>query len=293
MPELAALRAEWEDLLSRRPSLRPTLAFYEPIIAAWERFDPSRISPLAWSPEEYRDRWERGVVILADASLPFDRESVEPLLEPALDALAGLGEEMAEAAGRLARAWEEGRLGPRALLTGVGDKARESLCEELALSPDLLGFVADLVLHPPLAAYLSTARQAFKDGWWDHGHCPFCAASPAWGDIREDGKRWLCCALCGGEWTVGRLRCPFCDNRNAKTLTRLVAEGAEEGYLIEACDLCRGYLKGVDRRVRWNVAFPLLEDWGTPHLDLIARRRGYWRASPSIVQLAQPQGSQA
>lgn len=289
MPEPSALRAEWEDLLSRRSSLRPTLAFYEPVIEAWERFDSSRIPPLAWSPEACRERWERGVIILAEASLAFDSESLDPLLGPALEALAGLGDETAEAVGRLAQAWEDGQLRPRSLLTGVGDKAQGSLVEELALSPDLMGFVAYLVLRPPLEAYLSTARQAFKDEYWDSGHCPFCGAPPAWADIREDGKRWLCCALCGGEWTIGRIRCPFCDNRNAKTLTRLAAEGTEEGYLIEACDLCQGYLKGVDRRVRWNVASPLVEDWGTPHLDLIAQRRGYWRASPSLVQLVQPQ----
>jgi len=37
--------------------------------------------------------------------------------------------------------------------------------------------------------------------------------------------------------------------------------------------------------VRWNGAGPLVEDWGSPHLDLIAVREGYWRAVPSLVQL--------
>lgn len=280
------LRAEWEGLLSRRSSFRPTLAFYESVIEAWEHFDSSRISPLAWSPQECRDRWARGVVILAEAPLSFERESLEPLLDPVLEGVTGLGDEAARAVGRLAQAWDEGRLSPRVLLAGVGDKTQESLVEGPELFPGLQRFVAYLVLRPPLEAYLSTARQAFADEYWDSGHCPFCGAAPAWGDIREDGKRWLCCTLCGGSWTIGRLRCPFCDNRDAKTLTRLAAEGAEDGYLVEACDLCRGYLKGVDRRVRWNAASPLVEDWGTPHLDLIARRREYGRATPSLVQLA-------
>lgn|SRR5574337_253288 len=278
MPEPVTLRAEWEDLLSRRPSLLPTLAFFEPIVAAWERFDSSRISPLTWSSEECRARWMHGADILAEAPLPFDRQSLDPLLDPVLSAVAGLGEESAVAIERLAEAWDDGRLGVRSLLTGV---------EGLAVSTDVLSFVAYLVLRPPLETYLSTAGQAFKDEYWDSGHCPLCGAAPAWADIRDDGKRRLCCARCGGTWTIGRLRCPFCENRDAKTLTRLAAEGAEEGYLIEACDVCRGYLKGVDRRVRWNAASPLVEDWGTPHLDLIARRREYWRATPSLVHVAQ------
>lgn len=285
----SALRAEWEDLLSRRPSFRPTLALYEPVIATWEQFDPSFITPLAWSAEACREVWGRSVALLAEASLALDPESLDPLVGSAVETLSRLGDEEAEAMGRLAQAWEAGRLQPGALLTGVGEKAQGSLSEELGLTSDLLGFVAAIVLRPPLESYLSRARQAFKDEYWDSGHCPFCGSPPAWGDIQEDGKRWLCCALCGGSWTIGRIRCPFCDNRNAKTLTRLAAEGGEEGYLIEACDLCFGYLKGVDRRVRWNAASPLVEDWGTPHLDLIALRRGYWRAVPSLVQLARPE----
>ncbi len=291
MAEPAALRSEWEDLLSRRAAFRPTLLFYDPIIEAWDGFDSSRIASLGWSAEECRDRWRRGVVILAEASFPVERESLDPLIGPAVEALAGLGARAAEEIEGLARAWENGRLQPRALLMGIGEKAERSLAEDLALSPDLLRFVAYVVLRPPLEAYLATARRAFADEYWDSGHCPLCGASPVWGDIREDGKRWLCCTLCGGEWTIGRLRCPFCGNRNASALTRLAPEGAEEGYLIEGCDLCRGYLKGVDRRVRWNVGSPLVEDWGTPHLDLIAQQRGYWRPSPSLIQLTRAEES--
>jgi len=159
----------------------------------------------------------------------------------------------------------------------------------LEIPCDLLSFVTYLGLRPALEAYFAEVKGHFSPDLWDAGACPFCAAAPAFGDIGEDGKRWLCCALCGGRWTIGRLRCPFCDNRDAKTLTRLAAEGPEEGYIIEACDVCRGYLKGVDRRVRWNAASALIEDWGTPHLDLIARRKGYWRATPSLIQLVPPE----
>lgn len=285
MPEPAALRAEWDDLLTRRPDFRPTLAFYEPVIAAWGRFDASSIAPLGWSPDECRERWDRDVAILAEAPLPFDRESLEPLVWSALEAMAGLGEGAAEAMAKLAWAWEDRQLHPRMLLTEVGDKERDRWLAEAGVSPDLLGLVAQLVLRPPVEAYLSGVRLAFKDEYWDRGHCALCGATPGWADIRADGKRWLCCGLCGGEWTIGRIRCPFCDNRNAGTLTRLAPEGADAGYLIEACDLCHGYLKGVDRRVRWTAGSPLVEDWGTPHLDLVAVRRRYWRTSPTLVQL--------
>jgi formate dehydrogenase maturation protein FdhE len=68
-------------------------------------------------------------------------------------------------------------------------------------------------------------------------------------------------------------------------MVRLVAEGAEEGYFVEACLACRGYLKGVDRRERWNAVSPLVEDWASPHVDYYAAREGYWRATPTLAQL--------
>jgi formate dehydrogenase maturation protein FdhE len=68
---------------------------------------------------------------------------------------------------------------------------------------------------------------------------------------------------------------------------RLVPETLEEeGYAVTACKGCGGYLKELDRRVRWNGASALVEDWGSPHLDLAARRAGYWRPVPVLVTVA-------
>lgn len=241
------------------------------------------------SGEACREHWRRGVPLILDAPPDFGPEALEPLLAPVLEEFAALGEEEAEAIRRFAEAWDAGRLTPLTLLPGAHRDSPGPSGEPLPIPGDLLAFVVYLGLRPALEAYFAEVRGHFSPDLWDAGVCPFCGAPPAFGDIGEDGKRWLCCALCGGRWTIGRLRCPFCNNRDAKTLTRLAAEGPEEGYLVDACDVCRGYLKGVDRRVRWNAASALIEDWGTPHLDLIARRKGYWRATPSLVQLVPPE----
>ena len=286
MVDGASLSAELEDLLSRRPTLRDSLHLYSVVLDVWSGWSPTGFPILGWGPEECREHWARGVALMAEAPHAFDREALEPLLGPIIQALAGIGEEEQEAMRRFAEAWDDGRLSLSMLLPGIQKDGGASAPGALGISVDLCGFVAYLGLRPPLERYLSEVRAHFSADLWDAGHCPFCAAPPAFGDIGDDGKRWLSCALCDGRWTIGRLRCPFCDNRDARTLTRLAAEGHEEGYLIEACDLCRGYLKGVDRRLRWNAASPLIEDWGTPHLDLIARRHGYWRGTPSLVQLA-------
>ncbi len=244
---------------------------------------------LRWDREACQERWRRGTSLILEGPPRLDPESLEPLLLPILDELSAIGEREAEAISRFAEAWDAGRVTPLTLLPGMRSQSEGSRPDTLEVSTDLLRFVTYLGLRPALEAYFADAKGHFSSDIWDSGVCPFCGAPPSFGDFGEDGKRWLSCALCGGAWTIGRLRCPFCDNRDAKTLTRLAAEGSEEGYLVEACDVCRGYLKGVDRRVRWNAASALIEDWGTPHLDLIARRKGYWRATPSLIQLAPPE----
>src|SRR5262249_46675594 len=75
--------------------------------------------------------------------------------------------------------------------------------------------------------------------------------------------------------TASRVWCSFCGNTDSQGLRRLEPESGDEGYFISACTKCRGYLKELDRRVRWNGGPALVEDWGSPHLDLVARRSGY------------------
>ena len=110
---------------------------------------------------------------------------------------------------------------------------------------------------------------------------------PGFADVVEDGRRRLACHLCGGAWEFGKLQCPFCGVEGARPMVRLTPDEArEEGYAIAACRECRGYIKELDRRTRWNGGPPLVEDWGSPHFDLIARRQEYWRPEASLVLLA-------
>jgi len=67
--------------------------------------------------------------------------------------------------------------------------------------------------------------------------------------------------------------------------SRVSSKDQEEGYSIAACRRCRGYVKELDRRVRWNGRSALVEDWGSPHFDLVARRAGYWRGIPSLIDV--------
>jgi FdhE protein len=284
MPDYAGLSAEWEQMLTRRRAMGEALALWTSILTAWRGSQDGGITPLMWAAGECQERWERGVPLLAEAAPTIRPESLEELLGPVMERLAAASPDAVEPLQRFAAAWDEGRIGPAALFPISGKDGAAVLQDEIGIPVHLAGFLAHAGLRPALETFFSLVR-GLPDGVWERGFCPWCGGLPSYGDLLEDGRRRLCCHLCGGAWTAPRLRCPFCQAWQSGDMVRLVAEGAETGYFVEACLVCRGYLKGVDRRERWNAVSALVEDWASPHLDYYAAREGYWRGTPSLAQL--------
>lgn len=281
----ADLREAWDDLLRRRPALAETLAPYTPIVEAWVQ--PSAVTPLAWSAGECAALWERGVPLLAKAAIALDPAEIETWLAPAMDAVAMLRPHDAAALQRFAEAWDAGAVRPASLFPAQGRVG--DVDGAIGLDAGVVAFLAGAALRPPLTRAFSVCRDHGRDGVWKLGVCPFCGGPPTFGDLVEDGRRRLACAVCGGDWIFARMRCPFCGESETRKLVRLEAEeGKEQGYIVSACRTCQGYLKELDRRVRWNGGPAAVEDWGTPHLDLIATRAGYWRPVPTLIQLGSP-----
>jgi FdhE protein len=277
------LREAWDDLLRRRATLAETLAPYTAILDAWAQ--PSRVTPLSWSAAQCAALWERGVPLLAEAAITLEPAEIETWLAPAMEAVATVRPHDGAALQRFAEAWDAGDVQPASLFPAQGRVGRVS--GDIGLDPGVVAFLAGAALRPPLERAFSACREHPRDGIWELGVCPFCGGPPAFGDLIEDGRRRLACAVCGGDWVFARMRCPFCGEAETKNLVRLAAEDArEQGYVVSACRRCQGYLKELDRRVRWNGGPAAVEDWGTPHLDLIATRAGYWRPVPTLIQLA-------
>ena len=223
--------------------------------------------------------------MLADATPPIAAAEMEDLLAPAIEAAAMVGTEP-EALQRFAQAWDRGAVPPSALLPEPGRIGSASVQAETGLSTECLAFLACASLRPILEEYFAECRPHLgRHHGWELGVCPFCGAPAAFADLLEDGQRHLACHLCGGGWSFSRLRCPHCGARDARDFVRLLAEEQEEGYAIFACKGCHGYVKELDRRLRWNAGAALVEDWGTPHLDVVARRAEYWRAVPTLIDL--------
>jgi hypothetical protein len=279
-----SLAEEWAELLARRPAFQTALAPLGPVFEAWQSWSNAQFARLTCTAEQARLSWSRGEPLLATAPPSITAEIVEPLLHPALDVLGGL-----ENTGDFIRAWDDGEVGPASLLPSAGRLGAAGLHERCRLTQAAVAFLAVAGLRPVLSAYLSTCRSFVDDGLWDAGMCPCCGSPPGFADLVEDGRRRLVCYMCDTRWTFARLACPLCGNRVSDELVRLIAEGADEGYAISACRACRGYIKEIDRRARWNAGSPIVEDWGTPHLDVIAHRQNYWRPIPTLIQLTDSQ----
>jgi formate dehydrogenase formation protein len=267
----ATLVAEWADLLRRRSAFGESLQPYGAILEGWGRWDAD-IVPLDWDAERCRAVWARGEPILAAAPPDIPREALEELLASTLEALAAVGDE-AEGLRRFAEGWDDGSIAPEALLPTRGRLGSVTLQQDTGLSQESLGFLVYASLRPVLERYLAGCRAHLSGG------------PPAFGDIGEDGKRQLVCHACGASWPFSRLTCPYCGSRDPRDAVRLQAEESEEGYIVAACHGCRGYLKELDRRSRWNAGSALVEDWGSPHLDLVAQRSEYWRATPTLLDV--------
>jgi hypothetical protein len=286
--DYAPLLAEWEDALGRRAPLREALSFWTLVLERWAGWKPVAAPPLDLSAERRREAWDRGLPLLAAAGAPrFDPTAIEDLLGPVMERLVLTLPEVSEPFHRFAAAWDEGRVGPDALLPRPGVDPAAELEAGFGIPRGVGAFLGPAALRPALDEHLGAVRE-LPDGVWMRGLCPWCGGPPCFGDLLEDGRRRLTCPLCGGAWMAPRLRCPFCDTWDSRDLLRLLGEGRDEGYFVEACQACRGYVKGVDRRQRWNAGSPLLEDWSTPHLDVHALGQGFRRSTPTIAHLLPP-----
>jgi FdhE protein len=81
--------------------------------------------------------------------------------------------------------------------------------------------------------------------------------------------------LCAAEWKVPRLLCPYCENRDHRSLGYLSLDGDEAKYRVNTCDSCHGYVKMLSTLTPLSAPQLLAADVATLHLDLAAAQRGY------------------
>jgi hypothetical protein len=139
--------------------------------------------------------------------------------------------------------------------------------------PPSLEQVLVLAMRPFLARSAEALAQQSDFSEWLRGSCPFCGWEPDFAAIVGVGSRRLICGRCLAQWTYDPLTCPFCGNNNRALITSFATEDGR--YRVQACDVCRRYLKAYDGR---NAARPVMvavDSIATLPLDAAAMQRGY------------------
>ncbi|HET7292875.1 MAG TPA: formate dehydrogenase accessory protein FdhE [Vicinamibacteria bacterium] len=149
---------------------------------------------------------------------------------------------------------------------------------------DADGYVARTVLRSYVEVLL--AAGVVPEARARPAGCPRCGGPP-WVGARRPGPegdgaaRLLCCALCGGEWSIARVRCAACPETDPERLPSFSSE-TQRGARIEACDTCRRYVKSIDLSLEAE-AIPEIDDLASPALDLWAKGQGYGRLEPGLA----------
>jgi FdhE protein len=121
-----------------------------------------------------------------------------------------------------------------------------------------------------------------------------CGASAALVEARGLERRLRHrCGRCGADWAAEPLRCPFCGTRDHGKLTGLVSERAGERGRVEACGLCRGYLKTITTLTAAPPAEVALLDLETVHLDVAAVEHDFQRPPTRPRRVALRAGSRS
>ena len=160
----------------------------------------------------------------------------------------------------------------------------------------------------PYVEVLARLRMA-PDRLHRPGHCPFCGGPP-WIAARRGGsgrtevspqleerarihfarakdadgetaRRLLGCALCGGEWPLGRILCPCCGEGDPVKLPSFQSD-SHPTVRIEACESCRRYVKSIDLTVDGR-AIPEVDDLVSLSMDLWAAGEGFTRIEPGLA----------
>jgi FdhE protein len=217
-----------------------------------------------------------GFPLISPAELPVDLTHAAALLLRLCRAVSGATAPLAAAAAAIQSAANDHRLDLEELL-----KARRhspdrfaALATELDIPLEILTFFADESLAPSLVeGRRGLAAQWKEESARGSGYCPVCGSAPALGVLEEDGRRFLICSVCRQRWQVHRVRCAACGQTDAQKLYYIYSE-EEPAYRIDACDVCRHYVKTVDRRRLARPFYPPLEQVLTVHLDLVAAEKG-------------------
>jgi FdhE protein len=263
------------DVARQREDWRPWLALLDAVAAA------ARDDAWRWAvpPAEGGDRapWLAGRIIALDERLL--RRWTRRLFEVAAaagGAAVTLPRAVSAEAEHLVRLFEAALEQDAARLTAAAPG--------VGVDPEALAAVAALLPAPLLRACAAAAGEAATQGW-PHGYCPVCGAWPVLAEARGlERARRLRCGRCAADWNSRWLLCVYCGaEEHARLRSLVLVDGNATPHLVpaaasvDACTVCRGYLKTVTTLAPTPADELGLLDLATVELDVVALEQDYVR----------------
>lgn len=249
----------------RKPSLASVLALHRELIVARAQLKPLNIQT-GLGQEEAKELLRQGLPLLQGDKLEMD--GLLELCERTCQIAAQHRPDLADQFGQIS----DSLLSPE--LTTIAEGYLQGRPVESNRSSGLLTFVLNNALHPFLEKYAQAVKGFVDESTWYRGYCPVCGGQPDFAYLTlESGSRRLLCSRCDTEWAYPRLGCPFCENKDHKSLGYYPSE--DNIYRLYVCDQCGHYLKTIDLREIGKKPTLSLERVLTMEMDLAARQMGY------------------
>jgi len=272
-----------------RPSYSKILDFYEKIFTAQEKSAAkTEIEPTELSDDIVSIKAKEKFPLFSLSEFSVDVNSSRKLFKKICKIIIKSDNHMSSAAETIFAANENKKIDFNELYAALlhdDDTSFGKIAAKLKTDRDALAFITYNSIKPSLSMFAKSASKYLdKDNTWEKGYCPVCGNAPVISTFESDGKRFLTCCFCWHKWTVARLFCPFCENREAGALHYLFSEDEKE-YRIDVCDRCNKYIKNVDTRIISRFVYLPLEQIATLHLDIMAKEKGFESGVPLELQV--------
>jgi len=267
-----------------RPAYKDLLAFYEKLFLAQETSKKHiYLQPIKIPEDLLSVKRKEKFPLITRADFTVDIKASEVLLKKICRLAGEANEVLAHAGVKLMDCLDRGTVDAPTLLSKTLSEDNvyfDETAKSLEIDKKVLLFMAHGSIRPSLSLCAEQlATYTDKDILWGKGYCPVCGSPPAISILRGEGERFLFCSFCDHEWHSQRIYCPFCENKDQKTLHYFFSKEEEE-YRVDVCDQCRKYIKTIDARNIKRPVYPFIEQVTTLHLDMLAQNQGLQSGHP-------------
>lgn len=275
----------WEEIADylaksggRRPEIREVLQAHQEILRV-QFLAPATPDLSRALAEDLGSRNVAGMPVLPRPEFALDLPAAASLFHGIGEALKGRGFDVRRSVEAIEGALGSGRVDLAALLRGAlaDPEVACGLAVATEAEPELLTRWCAEAVRPSAEACRRAVERWVESARWFRRVCPVCGSPPRVAELRGAelaAPRFLHCGFCGFAWRSRRQECAFCGTADHRELHLLIPEEDRRCH-VEVCNTCRRYLKVVDNKEFFGL-IPFLEDLATPHLDVLARDRGYW-----------------